>query len=197
MFRIVLIGIILVMFGTAFVSTWLQTPVAQGVSVVTKTQTQTGAPQQLPTTSNLPITAPQTVLQLFPNPALPDSQGHIDVDVSINTNGNKVTAAQFTLHYDPTALKFVSIEPDDAFYNATVVTKTIDETQGLITYGLQLSSQQANQPVQGNDHIAEVEFRAVHSGQTNVKFVSAQVNGVGTSTSVLQSTQGTVVKMHY
>ncbi|HSX09434.1 MAG TPA: cohesin domain-containing protein [Candidatus Saccharimonadales bacterium] len=151
--------------------------------------------QQVMTTPTLPPSVPQTVFQLFPNPAQPDSEGNIDIDVSINTNNNRATGVQFVIQYDPSVLRFVSIKPDDAFYNAKVVTQNVDETSGLITYSLTLPPQTRYNSVRGDYHIAEMEFKAKHPGTTDVKIISASVISPDSTHSVLKSVVGTTVKL--
>lgn len=186
MFRKVLIAIIVLMF---FAALWIKFSEAVPPQESTVTAQVVTPPYDQST--------PQTTLQLFPNPALPDSEGDIEVAVSMNTHHNAVTFVQFTLQYDPSALTFKEIEPDDAFYNARVITKNIDEAKGIITYGLQLPAQQMDEPVQGNDHIAELEFIARQQRESTVKFVSAQVKGPEVSGSILQQTKDTVVKTQW
>lgn len=144
----------------------------------------------------LPPSVPQTIFQLFPNPAQPDSEGNIDIEVSMNSYNNRVTAVQFTVQYDPAALHFVSIIPDDAFYNAAVLNKIINETTGTITYSLMLPHQLMNQPARGNYDIAEIEFTAKHPGTTSAKILSGSVTSPDSTSSVLKSIAGTTVNLN-
>ena len=178
---ILVICIGLVLFGGVFLLLNMhpRTPVSQ---------TPVLTPTPLPST-------PQTILNLKPNPAEPDSQGDIDLYVSADTRGNKITAVEFELAYDPTALTFVSIEPDDAFYHAQELINEVDTQKGTIHYAVGLTAQQRNEPVQGNDHAVEIAFRPKHGGETKVRFLKAIVSAPGVATSVLKETNDTTVHL--
>jgi hypothetical protein len=152
--------------------------------------------QQAIASPTLPPSVPQTVLQLFPNPALPDSEGDIDLDVSMNTHNNRVYATQFTIQYDPTALQFLSIKPDDAFYNAKVLVQNVNETTGILTYSLKLPPPLIRQPARGDYGIAELNFKAKRHGVTTVKILFASITSPDNKHSVLKSMESTTVKMN-
>lgn len=144
----------------------------------------------------LPPSVPQTVFQLFPNPALPDSEGNIDLDLSMNTYNNRTTGVQFTLQYDPTALQFLSISPDDAFYNAKVVTKNINDSRGIITYAMELPPHAKYPSARGHYGIVDMEFTPRYQGTTVVKILSGSVTSPDSTHSVLKSTANTIVKLN-
>jgi hypothetical protein len=182
---IIAIIIVIIIFVVSFINTRSENSQNRGQNT-----------QQGMVSPTLPPSVPQTVFQLFPNPAQPDSQGNIDINVAMNTNNNRATAAQFTIQYDPASLKFVSIHPDDAFYNAKVVTQNVNETSGIITYSMELPSQAKYKSIRGDYHIAEMEFTAKHQGTTTVKVVSASVTSPDSADSVLKSIAGTAVKLN-
>jgi len=82
-----------------------------------------------------PATA-QTTLVLKPNPLFTTSASQSAVNIQINTKKNKVTAVQLELSYDPLLLKNVSIVPGPFLRENIELIKTIDESQGRISYAL-------------------------------------------------------------
>jgi hypothetical protein len=158
-------------------------------------RTELQSPSKVTLVPTQPPSVPQTVLQLFPNPALPDSEGNIDIDVSMNTYNNKVTATQFIIQYDPTILQFKSIKPDDAFYNAKVIVQNNNEKTGTITYSMELPTQLTYNQIRGNYNVAEMEFSVQQKSVTQVKILSASVTSPDNRHSVLKSMNGTTVKL--
>lgn len=136
-------------------------------------------------------------LTLTPNPALLDSDGSIQVHVSLDTGTLSATGIQFQLKYDPQALDLEEIEPDDAFAHAKEATKTIDTATGTITYKLVLPTDANNPPVIGNDHIADLDFKKKTNSDSKVEILPGVIMQTPSGEVPIQTLSGTTVSPHF
>lgn len=136
-------------------------------------------------------------LKLTPNPALLDSDGSIEVHVSLDTGTLSATGIQFQLKYDPQTLDLEEIEPDDAFAHAKEATKTIDTSTGTITYKLVLPIDANNPPVIGNDHIADLDFKKKTNSDSKVEILPGVLMQTPSGDVPIQSISGTTVSPHF
>lgn len=167
--------------------------VAVFIAVSPKNETPKGAPQtsmsELTPTPNVSF----TTLSLLPNP-LTISTPSASVDVSIDTQTNKVTAVQLEISYDPKALTNVDIAPASFFDNSLVLVKKIDKEKGRITFALAISPTQTAKMGTGN--VATITFTSnlVKGTQTEIKVLpETLVTAEGIVPSVLKSSSGTTI----
>lgn len=115
----------------------------------------------------------------------------------MNTNENSVTAVQLELHYDPAILGNISITAGPFLNKPIELLKTIDKTDGNITFMLGLPP--AQQPVQGKGIVATITFSKLVSTTaktTEFKMLSSSlVTASGIDSSVLRSVKGTTVML--
>lgn len=144
-----------------------------------------GTPQ-----NNQPIVqepVPQTVLSLTKPVA---SQSAMVTNVLINTNGNKVTAVQLELSYNPQDLSDFKVEPGNFFTDSVELLNKIDGENGKITYALGVSPGQIGK--MGNGVLAKITFQKLKTfGTTEISFDPKSLVTVRESPkSVLRSATG-------
>jgi len=157
-------------------------------------ETQTATP----TSQYLSPTIPQTSLWLEPNRAKVASDGMVDLDMYINTQENKVTAVQLEISYDPTVLKFVSIQTTDLLEGKQILMKNIDEVHGHITFAAGISPSGQDISIQGADEIGKLVFQKLKTDmtQTEVTFLpSTLVTARNIQRSVLIGSKGAVINL--
>lgn len=155
--------------------------------------------QQLPNASisPTPIFA-HTTLNLMPNPAISTAGANTQIAVMINSNGDKVSAAQLELAFDPTALTFVDIAPatTDAFFNRTTqLLKVIDQRNGKVSYAIALASSEKTKAGSGTLAVITVRL-APTAKQAELTFLpSTLVTATGVTQSVLTTATGTTITL--
>ncbi len=117
-----------------------------------------------------------------------DLNGNSTADILINTQGNKVTAVQLEMTYDPQVLGNVDIKPGPFFTNPTELLKKTDG--GKISYALGVGLGQKG--VSGNGIVATISFtKLANTGKTSINFASKSlVSAEGVIQSVLRNTKG-------
>ncbi len=167
--------------------------IAVFIAVSPKNETPQGAPQaSIPKPTPTPNIA-FTVLAIMPNP-LTISSPSTSVDVSINTQTNKVTAVQLELSYDPKQLTNVNIVQGTFFDNPIVLLKKIDEKKGIISFALGISPSQTAK--MGTGSVATITFTSnlVKGTKTEIKMLpETLVTAEGVAPSVLKSSSGTTI----
>ena len=90
----------------------------------------------------------------------------------------------------------MDIDTDDAFDKAKVTTQKIDQTNGTVEYALSIRNVTKTQMMQGNDHVAEIEFKPKrYTGTTTVKITGLDVQALGIDHSVLKDSIDTTVQL--
>ncbi len=117
-----------------------------------------------------------------------DSLGNSSADIIINTQGNKVTAVQMEMTYDPQVLGNVDIKPGPFFTNPTELLKKIGG--GKISYALGVGLGQKG--VSGNGVVATISFiKLANTGKTSINFApKSLVSAESIIQSVLRNTKG-------
>lgn len=117
-----------------------------------------------------------------------DATGSAKTNVLINTQGNKVTAVQLEMTYDPTMIGNIDIKPGTFFTNPVELLKKTDN--GEISYAIGISLGQHG--VSGNGTVATISFTKLsNSGKTSINFASKSlVSAEGVIQSVLRNTKG-------
>jgi len=134
-----------------------------------------------------------TSLRLTPpanTPALPNTYS---TDVSITTGGDKITAAQLELSYDPKVLTNVQIKPGTFIKNPVVLLKKVDQTNGRISLAIGIPLGQAAPTGQGT--IATITFDEISTatGSTILDFLpKTAVTAQGIAQSVLKTSTGSL-----
>lgn len=167
---------------------------------------KTGKPKSTPVeTLPAPTTAispdAQSVLSLIPNPMMLDATNKGTIDVNIETGGNEVTAVQFELKYDPSAITDIEIRPAKFFTSPVELMKLVDKTNGRITYMIGISP--AQNPISGSGSVAQITFsktRNTNLASTEIKFAKTEnsesiVTATGIEESVLKETHGAVIEL--
>jgi hypothetical protein len=141
----------------------------------------------------------QTRFELGTNPVLDPLSSTsatplYNLDLNITTGQNKVTAVQFEISYDPTAITNVDIKPAGKSETwAELPIKKIDAQNGIITYALGMNPGQKG--VSGQGPIAKISFSKAYgfTGQTRISFLpKTMATAEGYDKSVLKSATGTL-----
>ncbi len=156
--------------------------------------------QQLPnaSVSPTPIPVAHTTLSLIPNPAISTAATNTQISVMIDSHGDKVSAAQLELAFDPTTLTVVDIVPattDPFFARTTQLLKVIDQRNGKATYAIALSTTEKAKAGTGTLAIITVRL-APTAKQAELTFLpSTLVTATGVTQSVLVKATGTTVTL--
>lgn len=124
-------------------------------------------------------------------PRIASGSGILTSDVVINTRGNKVTAVQLELSYNPKKLGYFSAATGKFFPKGTELLNKIDTENGKITYALGAGLGQKG--IMGQGIVATLTFsRLVSTGTAEIKFdPKSLVTEEGNAQSVLQRATGT------
>jgi len=100
---------------------------------------QPSTPKTVQKTTTVEQPAGQTVLS-FENPSVSTPSSvfalNYSLPVTISTGGNKVTAVQLELQYDPNILTNIEVVPGPFFANPQILLNQIDIKVGRISYAL-------------------------------------------------------------
>ena len=154
------------------------------------------AGKQYPTFA--PPTLPQTSIWLETRPPVIDAEGNVPLDMYINAKENRVNGIDLEVAYDPTVLKFVTIQWGELLGGKTALVKKIDEKNGRISYTVDVSHDKQNNFIQGADGIGVLTFRPISTSvkQTEVKVLpQTSVIAEGISGSALVGTKNTIVRL--
>ena len=157
---------------------------------------------QLPLTngslSPTPIPYAHTMLTMTPNPALSTAGTNTQIAVMINSNGDKVSAAQLELAFDPTALIVVDIAPattNPFFARTTQLLKVIDQRNGKVSYAVALGASEKTKAGSGTLAIITVRLSPTAKTATLNFLPSTLVTATGVNPSVLVKATGTTITL--
>ena len=134
-----------------------------------------------------------TSLRLTPPVNTPSLPNTYSTDVTIATGGDKVTAAQLELSFDPKVLTNVQIKPGTFIQNPVVLLKKVDQTNGRISLAIGIPLGQAGPAGKGT--IATITFNEVSTatGSTILDFLpKTAVTAQGIAQSVLKTSIGSL-----
>jgi len=134
-----------------------------------------------------------TTLRLTPPVNTPSLSNTYSTDVTIATNGDKVTAAQLELSYDPKVLINVDIKPGAFIQNPVILLKKVDQTNGRISLAIGIPLGQNG--LTGTGTVATITFNEVPTatGSTILDFLpKTAVTAQGIAQSVLKSSTGSL-----
>lgn len=141
-----------------------------------------------------PTPAASTTFSFVPNPLILSSSSG-SVDIMVNTESNKLTAAQFEIQYDPAMVTTVDITPGTFFVNPVVLYKNIDVANGKISYAFGI--QPTGDEKQGTGTLATITFKSLMNttGQdTTFTFLpKTQASQQGILTSVLKNAENLTI----
>jgi len=147
--------------------------------------------------SNAVIPVYQATLSLAPNPVvISPSQiaAPSSVAIVLDSGGQKATAVQVELSYDPKVLTNVDVKAGPFFDNPVELIKKIDTTNGRISYAVGISP--AGVEKQGTGTVATITFTANTqiAKVTQIQFQpKTLVTAAGIQTSILKSSTGTSI----
>lgn len=136
-----------------------------------------------------------TTLVLTPPSNTPGSPNTYTTNVEINTGGDKITAAQLELTFDPKFLTNVTITPESFIKNPVVLLKKVDQVNGRISLALGISLLPGTVVPSGNGILATITFNENPSatGSTILEFLpKTEVTAVGIPQSVLRTSTGSL-----
>lgn len=145
---------------------------------------------QTPNGPTLPVSLAQTTLSLT-KPSQAVGSSSYRSDVLINTRGNKATAVQIELSYNPQDISISDITPGTFFSTPVELFKKIDSDNGRVSYALGISLGQKG--VAGQGVVATLVFKGLKtSGTSSIDFTAKSlVSAEGVTKSVLSQTLGT------
>lgn len=136
----------------------------------------------------------KTASQASPQPArkvtlsfTPDkaglSKGELaSLNININTGGEKVSAVELILAYDPKIISLEDVRAGAFFPNATVLNKTIDKKQGRLSFAFG-----GTQAKSGTGIAAVIKLKGLAAGMANLDLSSSQVASIGNQTNTLKT----------
>lgn len=144
---------------------------------------------QSATTMTPPVSIAQSTLYLTTPRA--SSSGTFASDIIINTNSNKVTAAQIELSYNPNDISISDITAGSFFQGPAELLKKIDPANGRVSYAVGVGLGQKG--ILGQGVTATITFTKLKTaGITQIDFLAKSlVSAEGVAQSVLKSTLGT------
>lgn len=134
-----------------------------------------------------------TTLRLTPPVNTPSLPNTYSTDVSIATDGDKVTAAQLELSYDPKVLTNVQIKPGTFIQNPVVLLKKVDQVNGRVSLAIGIPLGQA--ALAGTGTVATITFDEIPTatGSTILDFLpKTAVTAQGIAQSVLKTSTGSL-----
>lgn len=144
-------------------------------------------------TTPVPTSNPSATLSFSPDPLVLDTSSG-SLDVMLNGEDYKITAAQLELLYDPKLITNVAITPGPFIQNPIVLIKKIDQAKGRITMALGIQPTDTGKV--GKGIIARLTFNtSLQSGEkTAIQFLQTSlVTAEGASNSILKSTTGVTI----
>lgn len=171
--------------------------VTVGLFVIALLSINKQTPPQINTTGSTPTVTPtppaHTILALDPTTVtMASSSGSINV--TINTNGDNITAVQLELQYDPAVLTNVKLTPGTFLPDASVLINNVDPSTGRISYALIIASPTGAKS--GSGTIATLSFSTLPTTKTQTDIIflpKSLVTAVGIDPSVLKSTTNTTI----
>ena len=148
------------------------------------------APKKDKVTKELPASArymkPTLAISSSPTAATSAAGAEsFSTNVEISTGGNKVTAVQLELSFDPDKLTDLKVEPGPFFTNSIELRNEVDNQKGTVSYALGSQS-----GVSGQGVVATLTFREIGKvgDLTKIEFLpKTQVTSEETDQSVLKS----------
>lgn len=157
-------------------------------------------PQQKVTVPNPTAVAPtyaKTTITLSSTPASVSATSSYTLNADVSTNGNKLTAVQMELSFNPKAITNVDVLPGSFFNNPVVLLKKVDQTAGRISYAIAIKGDQ--EPASGTGTVAVIQFQPIKDSgltTTSISFLpKSMASDASQKLSVLKSALGTVVDL--
>lgn len=132
-----------------------------------------------------------TTLTLTPPISTAYSPNSYSANITIDTGGDKITAAQLELTYDPKVLTNIKINPGTFIQNPVVLLKKVDPGNGRISLAIGIHLGQT--PPTGAGTLAVITFDEIPTatGSTIINFLpKTEVTAVGVAQSVLKTSTG-------
>lgn len=141
-----------------------------------------------PSPVSTPVSVAQTTLTISTPTA--STSGVLTSDILINTNGNKVSAVQIELSYDPNVLGNVDIASGPFFKTPVELFKKIDTVNGRVSFAS--GGALGKEGLSGRGVVAKLSFTKFQSlGTTSISFLpKSLVSTEGVTQSVLKSATG-------
>lgn len=142
-----------------------------------------------PAPTSIPISIAQTTLVMSDPSA--STSGLLESNITINGQGNSVSAVQIELSYDPKDLGNVDITAGSFFNNPVELFKKIDSENGRVSFALGVGL--GEKGISGQGVVTKLSFTKLRtSGTTSISFLpKSLVSSEGISQSVLKSATGT------
>jgi len=96
------------------------------------------------------------------------------LNADVSTNGNKLTAIQMELSYDPKAITNVDVLPGTFFSDPVVLLKKVDQATGRISYAIAIKANQ--DAVSGKGTVAIIQFEPVKGSTLTTTSISFYQN---------------------
>lgn len=106
------------------------------------------------------------------------------VDVTLDTNTDKISALELHLSFDPKMTQIKDIIPGSFFTNPTVFKKEIDNKKGEAIFIIGTLS-----PKSGSGMVAEVQIEGLKLGEVKISIIGSKAAAVGKSDNVLIETK--------
>jgi len=139
----------------------------------------------------------KTTLTLSSSPSAVPETSMYALNADVSTNGNKLTAIQMELSYDPKAITNVDVLPGTFFSDPVVLLKKVDQATGRISYAIAIKANQ--DAVNGKGTVAIIQFEPVKGSTlttTSISFLpKSMVADEGQKSSVLKSALGTIINL--
>ena len=137
---------------------------------------------------SVPVSLAQAILVL--SQPIASTSGTLTSNVLIYTNGNRASAVQLELSYNPKDISNVDVKPGTFLKNPVELFKKIDTDNGRISYALGAGI--GEKGVSGSGVVAAISFTKLKtSGMTSISFLpKSLVSAQGIAKSVLKSATG-------
>lgn len=136
----------------------------------------------------IPVSIAQTTLVM--SSPVASTSGLLKSDITINSRGNRITAIQIELSYNPSDISNVDIKIGPFIKNPVELFKKIDTQNGRVSYAIGVAL--GEKGVLGNGVVAKLSFSKLKTiGTTSISFLpKSLVTSSGISQSVLKSATG-------
>lgn len=125
-----------------------------------------------------------SVLSLLPNPVIASSSS-TSMDIVVDSNGDKVTAVQAEISFDPQVLTPVSITQGTFFKNPFELLKKTDAKNGRISYAIATSPNSGSQI--GSGVVATIKFNVNPASTVNQTQVTLLPKSLVTAENIYES----------
>lgn len=122
-----------------------------------------------------------TILSFNPENIIVGKGAETFVALSIDTNGDSVSAVEAVLSYDPKFIQVIAVTPGSFFEKANVLEQTINQKKGITTYTLG-----GLRAKQGKGALAKIKIKGLQKGRSALSLEGSQVAAVQKSSNVLK-----------